>query len=99
MDIKYLKEVKKELLEIGSRYKITDIYVFGSVARSESGPDSDVDFLIEMQVGASMLGVGGFIHDASKLLNVEVDAIPMSILSKIDDRDFIAQVQSEAIPL
>ena len=80
MDIKHLKDVKPQLLEIGSRYQITEIFVFGSIARGESGPSSDVDFLIEMQEGASMLGVGGFIHDASKFLEVEVDAIPMFIL-------------------
>lgn len=99
MDINHLKKSKKQLLEIGSRYQITGIYVFGSTVRGESSPSSDVDFLIEMQEGASMLGVGGFIHDASKFLDVEVDAIPMSILSKIKDRRFIDRVQAEAIPL
>ncbi|MEN8243141.1 MAG: nucleotidyltransferase domain-containing protein [Chloroflexota bacterium] len=99
MDINHQKKAKKQLIEIGSRYRITKIYVFGSVARGESTPNSDVDFLIEMQEGASMLGVGGFIHDASKLLDVEVDAIPMSILQKIKDQNFISQVQSEAVAL
>lgn len=99
MDIHRLKKAKKQLLEIGSRYQITGIYVFGSTARGESASISDVDFLIEMQEGASMLGVGGFIHDASKLLEVEVDAIPISLLSKVTDQSFIDRVQSEAVPL
>jgi predicted nucleotidyltransferase len=99
MDIKHLQALRKQLLEIGSRYQITGIYVFGSVARGESTSSSDVDFLIEMQEGASMLGVGGFIHDASELLEVEVDAIPMAVLAKMEDRKFKTQVQSEAVPL
>jgi len=36
------------------------IFVFGSVVREESTPQSDVDFLVEMQDGASLFGIAGF---------------------------------------
>ena len=37
--------------------------VFGSVARGEAGPDSDVDFLVEMEKGRSLFDLGGLLMD------------------------------------
>ncbi len=99
MDLKEIKKARTQLLEIGSKYGIEKIYIFGSFARHENTSDSDLDFLIEMRDSVSMFGVGGFIYDAGKLLGVEVDAIPLSVLSQIDDREFAQKVQSEAVPL
>ena len=39
------------LPELRSRYAVRDIAVFGSVARDEAGPGSDVDVLVEFEVG------------------------------------------------
>ena len=36
-----------------------EVYLFGSAARGEAGPDSDVDFLVEMEPGRSLLDMGG----------------------------------------
>ncbi len=99
MDLKEVKKAREQLLAIGSKYGIEKIYVFGSVARQENTPVSDVDFLIEMRDSVSMFGVGGFIYDVGKLLGVEVDAIPLSVLSQIDDHEFAQKIQSEAVPL
>ncbi len=41
-----------------AKYGIRKVYVFGSVARGESNPASDIDLLIEMEAGASAFGVG-----------------------------------------
>ena len=99
MDLKELKKARTQLFEIGSRYGIEKIYVFGSVAREENTPSSDVDFLVEMPDTVSMFGVGGFVFDVGKLLGVEVDAIPISVLSQLEDREFAKKVQAEAVPL
>lgn len=39
------------LPELRSRYAVKDIAVFGSVARDEAGPNSDVDLLVEFEPG------------------------------------------------
>lgn len=39
------------LPELRHRYAVKDIAVFGSVARNEAGPDSDVDLLVEFETG------------------------------------------------
>ena len=48
MSIEYLvRQKRNEILRIAERHGAYNVRVFGSVARGEAGPDSDVDFLIE----------------------------------------------------
>ena len=42
-----LGEKREEIHRIAAKHGVTSIRIFGSVARGEAGPDSDVDFLIE----------------------------------------------------
>ena len=39
---------RQEILKIAARHGVTRIRVFGSAARGEAGPESDVDFLIDV---------------------------------------------------
>ena len=43
-----LKEKCEEILRIAAQHGAYNIRVFGSVARGEANPDSDVDFLIDL---------------------------------------------------
>jgi len=58
VNIQELRKFKNQLETIASKYAIKEIYIFGSVARGDSGIRSDIDFLIEMKDDASALGVG-----------------------------------------
>jgi predicted nucleotidyltransferase len=60
---------------------------------------SDVDFLIEMDEGASAFGVGGFQYEVQQLLGIKVDVIPTFVLPIVDDREFVLKIQSDAVPL
>jgi hypothetical protein len=51
------------------------VRVFGSVSRGEAGPDSDVDFLVDFDAGASLLDQIGLIQDLQAMLGVNVDVI------------------------
>ncbi len=73
--------------------------LFGSAARGDDSDISDVDFLIEMDDGASALGVGGFQFEVEQLLGVGIDVIPTFVLPEVDDRDFVRNIQNEAVPL
>jgi hypothetical protein len=99
MNLKEIKKARAQLFEIGSKYGIEKIYVFGSIAREEDTPNSDVDFLVEMPETVSMFGVGGFVFDVGELLGVEVDVIPLSVLMQLEDREFAQKVRAEAVPL
>jgi len=99
MNLDEVKRHRAQLTTIASKYGIVRILLFGSVARSESTSRSDLDFLIEMQEGASLLGVGGFSYEVEQIFGVHVDVIPISILAGIADQGFARRIQSEAVPL
>jgi len=49
--------------------------VFGSVAGGDAGPDSDVNFLVEVESGRSILAVGGFLDEVSELIGSPVHVV------------------------
>ncbi len=99
MNVDQLRLLTPELDMIARKHGIKKIYVFGSIARGSSTPESDVDFLVEMQDGASLFGVAGFAWETERLLGVHVDVVPSSVLSRVKDRDFVMNLQKEALPL
>ncbi len=90
-----LKEKRQEILRIAREYGARRIRIFGSVARGEDRPDSDVDFLVEMEDGRSLLDIGGMQMDLQDLLGRKVDVVTeKGMRSRIKDR-----VSKEAVPL
>jgi uncharacterized protein len=84
-----------EILEIARRHGAHNVRIFGSVARCEAGPESDVDFIVEMDAGRSLLDLGGFLYDLQQLLGMEVDVVTeKGLKARIRER-----VLAEAIPL
>lgn len=43
--------LKAAMPELRERYGVKNLAIFGSVARNEAGPDSDVDLLVEFEPG------------------------------------------------
>ena len=52
-----------------------NVRIFGSVARGEAGPESDIDFLVEMEPGRTLLDHAGLWIDLQELLGCEVDVV------------------------
>ena len=99
MDFAQIRQYAPQIRMIAQKHGISRIYVFGSVARGESTPRSDVDFLVEMQEGTSLFGAAGFSYETEKLLGIAVDVMPASVLSQLKDREFVANIQREAVAL
>jgi predicted nucleotidyltransferase len=90
-----LKERRKEILQIAARHGVKSIRVFGSAARGESGPASDIDFLVEVNPVHSAWFPAGLIADLEDLLGLRVDVVTQNSLHwYIRDR-----VLQEANPL
>ncbi len=70
-----LKAKREEILQIAAQYGARNIRVFGSVARGEANEKSDVDFLVDMELGRSLLDLSGLFMDLRELLGLEVDII------------------------
>ena len=49
--------------------------VFGSVARGESDEKSDIDLLVDMEKGRSLLDMGGLLMDLQDMLGHDVDLV------------------------
>ncbi len=62
-----------ELLAAAERRHALDVRVFGSIARGEDTPDSDVDLLVTLGPGARPLDLLSLACDAEDILGVRVD--------------------------
>lgn len=86
---------RRDIERIAAAHGVVDVRVFGSVARGDARPDSDVDLLVEMAPGRSLLDMGAFLMDVEQLLGRAVDVITAAGLrSRIRER-----VLREALPL
>lgn len=75
---KLLQEKRAEILLLASEYGASNVRVFGSVARGEADAASDVDLLVDMEAGRSLLDLGGLLMDLRDLLGCEVDVVTES---------------------
>jgi uncharacterized protein len=76
MDMNALLQEKREaILQLAAKHGARNVRVFGSVARHEADEQSDIDFLVEMEPGRSLLDMGGLLMDLRDLLGREVDIV------------------------
>ena len=70
-----LRERCEEILAVARARGASGVRVFGSVARGDDSPSSDVDFLVELEPTGSLLDLGGLVMDLRDLLDREVDVV------------------------
>ncbi|MBZ0309060.1 MAG: nucleotidyltransferase domain-containing protein, partial [Anaerolineae bacterium] len=68
-----LRARRQEIIAAAQRNKAFNVRVFGSVARGEAAPGSDIDFLVTFQPGSSIFDQIGLWLDLQDLLGREVD--------------------------
>jgi hypothetical protein len=91
-----LASKREEILRLAEKHGAINVRVFGSVARGEAGPDSDVDFLVEWdRQRMSAWGGSGLIIELEALLGCRVE-----IASEKELHWYIRErVIKEAVPL
>jgi hypothetical protein len=70
-----LQDKREEILRLAARHGALNLRVFGSVARGEARPESDVDFLVEAGPNRTFFFPGGLIADLEDLLGRKVDVV------------------------
>lgn len=70
-----LQDHRQQIIELAARHGARNVRVFGSVARGDASPDSDIDFLVDMEPGRSLLDLGGLLMDLQHLLGCPVDIV------------------------
>jgi len=96
MDMREVLKVKREeILRTAARHGARNVRVFGSVARGEADAESDVDVLVDMEPGRSLLDMGGLLMDLQDLLGCRVDVVSeRGLRERIRER-----VLQEAVPI
>jgi predicted nucleotidyltransferase len=76
-----IKSRRKEILDIANTFGAKNIRVFGSMARGEENPESDIDIIVEMEEGSSLLDIIAIKQDIEELLGRKVDVVTEASLS------------------
>jgi len=75
-----LQQLKDEILRIAEKNNARRIFVFGSCARKEETPESDVDFVADFKEHSTLFHVVGLELDLSDLLGRSVDVVTLDRL-------------------
>lgn len=70
-----LRQRRNEILKLASQHGARNVRVFGSAARGEADGDSDIDFLVELELGRTLFDLGALLMDLQDLLGRKVDII------------------------
>jgi predicted nucleotidyltransferase len=95
IDLGSLRLRRDEILHRAAARGARNIRVFGSLVRGESGPESDVDLLVAMDSGRSLIDLVGLGQDLEDLLGAHVDVLSDAGLSP----HLRERITSEAIAL
>lgn len=90
-----LRAKRQEILQIAAKHGASNVRVFGSAVRGDGGVDSDVDFLVEMEDGRSLLDLVSLWQELEEFLGCNVDLLTDGGVSPyLRDR-----IYAEAVPL
>jgi predicted nucleotidyltransferase len=86
---------RAEVLRAAAQYGARNVRLIGSVARGDAGPDSDLDLLVELERGRSLLDHAALVIELETILGCRVDvATDQGLRPRVRER-----VLSEAVPL
>jgi len=77
-----IRAKRDEIYAIARKHKAEKLWVFGSCARKEERPDSDVDLLVKFNDGASLFDQGAMRAVLSSVLGQSVDVVDSDVLSR-----------------
>jgi predicted nucleotidyltransferase len=75
-----LQAFRSAILRIVARNGMSNVRVFGSVARGESGPDSDLDLLVDLEPGRSLFDIIAAKQGIEELIGRRVDVVTAGAL-------------------
>jgi hypothetical protein len=90
-----VKSRRQEILAVARRHGVTTVRVFGSMARGDASPTSDLDLLVDVGSVTSPWFPGGLVAELERLLGRPVQVVTERGLDQLL-RDRVLQ---EAVPL
>jgi predicted nucleotidyltransferase len=70
-----LQTKRNDILRIAAQNGAYNVRIFGSVARGEARPDSDIDFLVNLEENRSLLDLARLLRELQTLLECKVDVM------------------------
>lgn len=90
-----LRHRRRSILACATLHGASNVRVFGSTARGEDRPDSDVDLVVDLDKGTGLFALEALRRELSEILGVPVDVAPSDCLRpRVRE-----EVEREAIPL
>lgn len=89
-----LRARRPEIMAVAAKHGVRSLLVIGSVARGQARDDSDVDFLIELEPGRTVLDLSRLILDLIETLGRDVHVVEVDRIS-----GFRKQILAEAVAL
>jgi hypothetical protein len=90
-----VRRCRNELIAAAADHGVRNLRVFGSVARGQDRPDSDVDLLVDLPSELGLLGLGRVQDALEAILDAKVDLVPAADLKP----DVRARVEAELVAL
>ena len=90
-----LDELKRNFAPIANKYGVEKAYLFGSYARGQARPDSDIDICIKKGNIRTLLDLSGFYLDLEEKLGTKVDIVTTDSISG----EFKSNIEKEFIEI
>lgn len=87
-----ISDMKEIVAPIAHRYGVERIYLFGSRARGDNAPGSDIDLRVD-RGKARGVALGGLYEDLSEAFHVDLDLLTTGSL----DEDFLQKIREEVL--
>ena len=95
MNLEQVRRRREEIERVARQYGARDVRIFGSVARGDDSPDSDLDVLVKFEAGRSLLDLVGIQQDLEELLGCRVDVVSEGGISP----HLEGRILADAVPL
>ncbi|MBR6221464.1 MAG: nucleotidyltransferase domain-containing protein [Clostridia bacterium] len=90
-----MNEIREKSVPIARKYGVNRLGLFGSYARGEASPASDLDFLIDEGQIQGLFQYMGFVLDLEDAFGCHVDVV----MDGIEDKDFLKRIKKDEVVL
>ena len=88
-------EIVEAVKPLAQKYRINEVYIFGSYARNEASPESDIDFLVFGGEKFRLTDIFAFAEELRRVLDKKIDVFEINEVN--ENSDFYRQIMNEKV--